>query len=148
MITTTQEQDRLEIAALLGRRTEALAARDAAASITMFAEDAARYTLAPPLAHTGADAAQVAEWIATFDGPIGRELHDPQIIIGDDVAFVHGLGSLTATPAGVPDPFTLWFRLTLGLRRVDERWVVVHEHESVPFHMDGSFRAAIDLQPE
>lgn len=148
MITTTQEQDRLEIAALLQRRTDALAARDAGASVTMFAGDAARYTLAPPLVHTGADAAQVAEWMATFDGPIGRELQDPQMVIGDDVAFVHGLGTLTATPAGVPDAFRLWFRLTLGLRRVDGSWVVVHEHESVPFHMDGSFRAAIDLQPE
>ena len=24
---------------------------------------------------------------------------------------------------------------------------IVHEHESVPFYMDGSFRAAIDLKP-
>jgi hypothetical protein len=24
----------------------------------------------------------------------------------------------------------------------------VQEHTSVPFHMDGSFRAAIDLRPE
>ncbi len=148
MITITQEQDRLEIGALLQRRTDALAARDAATSVTMFARDAARYTLAPPLAHTGPDAAQVAEWMATFDGPIGRELHDPQMVIGDDIAFVHGLGTLTATPAGEPEGFTLWFRVTLGLRRVDGHWIVVHEHESVPFHMDGSFRAAIDLQPE
>jgi hypothetical protein len=27
-------------------------------------------------------------------------------------------------------------------------WKIVHEHTSVPFHMDGSFRAATDLTPE
>jgi ketosteroid isomerase-like protein len=27
------------------------------------------------------------------------------------------------------------------------RWQVVHEHESVPFEMDGSFQASLGLQP-
>ena len=36
---------------------------------------------------------------------------------------------------------------TLGLRKEDGAWVVTHEHESVPFDMDGSFRASIGLQP-
>jgi ketosteroid isomerase-like protein len=26
-------------------------------------------------------------------------------------------------------------------------WKIAHEHTSVPFYMDGSFRAAIDLKP-
>lgn len=38
-------------------------------------------------------------------------------------------------------------RVTLCLRRVGSAWMIVHEHESVPFYMDGSFRAAVDLQP-
>jgi PhnB protein len=41
----------------------------------------------------------------------------------------------------------LWFRRTLGLRKFGREWKIVHEHESVPFHMDGSLTAAIDLQP-
>jgi len=27
------------------------------------------------------------------------------------------------------------------------RWLITHEHESVPFLMDGSFQAAIELKP-
>ena len=50
-------------------------------------------------------------------------------------------------PLGSPQGFDLWFRVTLGLRRVDGRWLVTHEHESVPFEMDGSFRASTDLTP-
>jgi SnoaL-like domain len=40
-----------------------------------------------------------------------------------------------------------WFRQTLCFRKINGAWTIVHEHESVPFYMDGSFRAAIDLKP-
>jgi ketosteroid isomerase-like protein len=43
--------------------------------------------------------------------------------------------------------FDLWFRSTLGLRKSDGVWRIVHEHTSTPFYMDGSFRAAVDLKP-
>ena len=38
-------------------------------------------------------------------------------------------------------------RGTTVLALEGEAWKIVHEHTSVPFHMDGSFRAATDLQP-
>ena len=41
----------------------------------------------------------------------------------------------------------MWFRVTLGLRRINGRWLVTNEHESVPFEMDGSSRASIGLTP-
>jgi ketosteroid isomerase-like protein len=47
----------------------------------------------------------------------------------------------------MPESFSLWYRVTLGLRKIDGRWLVTHEHESVPFEMDGSFRASVDLLP-
>jgi ketosteroid isomerase-like protein len=37
--------------------------------------------------------------------------------------------------------------MTLGCRRIDGAWKIVHEHASVPFAMDGSFRALVDLKP-
>jgi ketosteroid isomerase-like protein len=64
-----------------------------------------------------------------------------------DVAFTHALASMTATPVGAAESFTLWFRCTFGLRRIDGDWRIVHQHESTPFYMDGSFKAAIDLTP-
>lgn len=41
----------------------------------------------------------------------------------------------------------LWFRATLGFRKIAGQWKIVHEHSSVPFYMDGSFKAAVDLKP-
>jgi PhnB protein len=41
----------------------------------------------------------------------------------------------------------MWFRQTMGLGLTGGGWKILHEHESVPFHMDGSARAAIELTP-
>ena len=45
-------------------------------------------------------------------------------------------------------PQDLWFRATLGLRKTGGTWKITHEHNSTPFYMDGSGRAANDLRPE
>ncbi|MFD1049121.1 nuclear transport factor 2 family protein, partial [Kibdelosporangium lantanae] len=63
------------------------------------------------------------------------------------VAFCHGLHRLSMRPAGAPDTYDLWFRVTYGLRKVDGDWKITHEHQSTPFHMDGSLKAAVDLNP-
>ncbi len=42
----------------------------------------------------------------------------------------------------------MWMRSTLAFRKVDGAWKIAHGHSSVPFLMDGSFRAATDLTPD
>jgi ketosteroid isomerase-like protein len=41
----------------------------------------------------------------------------------------------------------LWTRCTACLVRRGTEWKIVHQHNSVPFLMDGSFKAAVDLKP-
>jgi ketosteroid isomerase-like protein len=41
----------------------------------------------------------------------------------------------------------LWFRATACLIRRTGRWRIEHVHNSVPFAMDGSYRALLDLKP-
>ena len=38
-------------------------------------------------------------------------------------------------------------RVTIVLRRIGGAWKITHQHTSVPFRMDGSFKAAVDLTP-
>jgi ketosteroid isomerase-like protein len=38
-------------------------------------------------------------------------------------------------------------RWTVCLKRAGGAWQIAHEHTSVPFYMDGTFRPAFDLQP-
>ncbi|MDQ1645973.1 MAG: hypothetical protein QOJ50_2157 [Cryptosporangiaceae bacterium] len=138
-----------EIREVVEGKVAALAAGDVKAMLAYYAPDVVQYSLAPPLRQLteGQDPVPVENWIATFEAPPRREVTHLEITEGADVAFATSLDRLTATPKGMTDSFTLWFRVTLGLRRIDGRWLVTHEHSSVPFEMDGSFRASVGLQP-
>ena len=122
---------------------------DAKAVLAYYAPSFVEYTLAPPLRQPGdgRDPAPLAAWLATFEAPPRREVTRLEITTDGDVAYATSLDRLTAVPRGSTEGFTLWFRVTLGLRRIDGRWLVTHEHESVPFEMDGSNRASTDLTP-
>ncbi|SFP86403.1 conserved hypothetical protein [Amycolatopsis arida] len=149
-MTSTSTTHETRVQQLMAERAAALRAGDAERVVAQYAPDAVVCDLAPPLrrpADEVCDPNRVANWLAGFAGPVDVEFRDLTVTAGDDVAFCHGLARLTATPRGAADAFTLWYRITVGLRLVDGDWRITHEHESTPFHMDGSFRAAVDLEP-
>jgi ketosteroid isomerase-like protein len=141
--------DETQIRNLIGARAAALRARDPRAMVAPYADRVVVFNLAPPLRQPtdARDPGPVERWLATFDGPMDCEVRDLEITVGGDVAFCTGLKRLSATPAGQDEAFDLWYRVTLGLRRTGGTWQITHEHESVPFEMDGSFQAAVTLRP-
>ncbi|MFI7596270.1 YybH family protein [Actinoplanes sp. NPDC049681] len=136
-----------EIRSLVLNRAAAVAAKDPEAMLKDNAPDIVEYSLAPPLRQSASTTEGVTAWLGTFQGPMSMEVTDLAITVGGDVAYCTSLNCLTATPAGQAESFSLWFRATLGLCKREGRWLVTHEHLSVPFEMDGSFRASIDLKP-
>lgn len=112
-----------------------------------YTPDVVSFDMAPPLPHRGGAVRKgLAEWFPTWDGPIGLELRDVTILADGGLALAHGLHHLTGrrTDGETTD---VWYRATIGLRNVDGEWVIVHEHNSVPFRMDGSYKAAVELRP-
>jgi ketosteroid isomerase-like protein len=146
---TVAAQDETRIRELIEKKAAALRAGDVKTLVGCYAAETVRFSLAPPLRQRTDphDVAPVERWIATFEAPPEREATRLEITVGGDAAFATSIDRLTATPRGATEPFTLWFRVTLGLRRIDGTWLITHEHESVPFEMDGSFRASVGLQP-
>ncbi|MFD8496434.1 YybH family protein [Amycolatopsis sp. NPDC059657] len=143
-------QDETRIREIFNAHVAAMRAKDADALVARFAPDAVTYTLAPPLRNAGpavTDPSGVREWLAGFTGEMDFEIRDLELSVGDDVAFGFSLNRLSATPQGSSEQFDLWFRATVGLRKIDGEWLVTHEHSSTPFYMDGSFRTAVDLKP-
>ncbi|MEV4705530.1 nuclear transport factor 2 family protein [Actinoplanes sp. NPDC049316] len=136
-----------EIRTVVLERAAAVAAKDPHKMLAHNAPGIVEYTLAPPLRQPESTVASVSAWLATFEGPMSLEVTELAVTAGDDVAFCTSLNRLTATPKGRSESFSLWFRSTLGLRKVAGRWLVTHEHESVPFEMDGTFKASTDLRP-
>src|ERR1700675_4923318 len=60
-------------------------------------------------------------------------------------AFSHGLChvSATKTDGGQLD---MWWRKTVCFRKIEGKWMVTHEHNSVPFDPK-SGKASLDLKP-
>ncbi len=141
--------DETAIRELVAERTTAMRTGDAKTICGAYAPDAVIFNLAPPLVQPpdeGRDVAKLEAWFAEKGGSVWSEVRDLQVTVDGDLALCTSLESMGAPPDS-PQPFTLWYRSTLGLRRLDGQWRIAHEHTSTPFHMDGSFRAAVDLTP-
>jgi len=121
--------------------------KDAAAIAVPFAPDAAIYSLAPPLVHRGIDLAEKQEWLDTWETPVEIEPRDFTVRVSGGLAVAHGYMRLSGTKNGAAQSISFWMRSTLCLERAGSGWRIVHEHQSVPFYMDGSLRPAFDLQP-
>ena len=137
-----------EIRLLIEERIAAMKAKDAGRAVSRIADSAVTFELAPPLAQEPGAAAHpeaLAAWLDGFE-ELDIEVRDMVIEAETTVAFAYALHHLTGTRKG-GQPVSLWMRSTLGFRRDIGGWTIVHAHTSVPFYMDGSFRAAVDLEP-
>jgi PhnB protein len=138
--------DEAKIHALIEQRAEALHAKDAQAVLACLTADFVAYSLAPPLVSTMTSAQAYQAWFANWRGPIDTEVRDLTITVSGDLGVSHSLNLMTGTSSAGHE-VQLWYRQTLVLRKADGAWKIAHAHDSVPFLMDGSFRAAIDLKP-
>jgi len=149
MTTQTETTARQQIQAVLNDVAAAITAKDARRAVAHHAPDVVSFSLAPPLLAAGdevRDPDGIESWFQTWDGPIGYDIGERVIEVGGDVAFGHGLTHMTGTKTD-GEQVDLWFRSTVGLRRTTDGWLITHEHDSTPFYMDGSNRAALDLKP-
>lgn len=131
---------------VIAQWAQATGEMNADAALEHLGPRAVRYTLAPPLQAGDEPKAGLNAWFAAWRGPFRYEPHDVAVHLAGGVAFAHGLMHLVGTKI---DGFSidLWFRQTWGFERTGERWLIVHLHQSVPFLMDGSFKAAVELKP-
>jgi ketosteroid isomerase-like protein len=140
-----------DVHAVLDELAAAHTAHDADGLFALYSDDVVAYSLAPPL-QQGPDTPYgtvdgIRAWFAGFDGPVQITFRNPVVSQDGDLAFAHTLAKMTATRAGQQESISVWYRSTFGLRRVDGSWRITHRHDSTPFYMDGSYRAATDLEP-
>jgi ketosteroid isomerase-like protein len=138
-----------EIRKVIERQAQAIHDKDAKAVLACYAPGSVTFDLAPPLqnAVSGAEGETgLNEWFATWRGPIGYETRDVTVSATDDLAFAHGFVRISGTKVH-GEQTAVWVRQTLCLRKIGGAWKIAHEHTSVPFYMDGSYKAAVDLKP-
>ncbi|MET7699619.1 SgcJ/EcaC family oxidoreductase [Streptomyces sp. NPDC005485] len=81
----------------------------------------------------GVDALRKAQerFFATVTGPVEREVLEFRLRVDESVAFSHGVVRIRATLT-TGEPLTGVARVTTGYRAVADRWLIDHEHASVP----------------
>ena len=91
------------------------------------------FDVPPPFLSRGLDA-YMNTWETFFSAaekPVAFAFDDIEVTCGEDVGFATALGTCVTTDAGGRrEP--LDFRLTMGLRKIDGKWRVMHEHHSLP----------------
>ncbi|MDD5577715.1 MAG: SgcJ/EcaC family oxidoreductase [Methylobacter sp.] len=140
--------DEASIRELIDNWANAFQAKDINKLMAHYAPEIVVFDIQPPLEYRGTDAYRKnwEEWLPSFQGLIEYEIRDLSITTGDDVAFSHSLNRITGTKTN-GEHTDGWLRVTVCYRKIDGKWLITHEHISVPLYMDGSGRAATDLEP-
>ena len=135
MSKDSPNNDVQQIRALIGRWADAVQREDLAAIRADHGANILMFDVPPPFQSRGIDA-YMATWqlfFANVEKPVTFNFEDIEVTAGADVAFVTAKGScININRAGKREP--LEFRLTMGLKKIDDKWLVMHEHHSLPAH--------------
>jgi uncharacterized protein (TIGR02246 family) len=126
-------KDEMDIRALIERWAKAVREEDSEGIRADHDPAILMFDVPPPFLSRGLDA-YMATWETFFsraEKPVAFDFHDLKITVGTDVAFATATGRcVDVDPKGKGEE--LEFRLTMGLKKIDGRWRVMHEHHSLP----------------
>jgi uncharacterized protein (TIGR02246 family) len=138
-----------EIKALVDRWAKVFEVHDLDAIMALYAPGDAviAYDVVPPLQYKGKEAYRndYAEFLSQYDGPIRVEFRDMRVVSSGDVGFVHALERFSGKLKSGQQS-DLWIRATSGVRKMNGKWLIVHDHISVPADFE-SGKAMLDLKP-
>jgi ketosteroid isomerase-like protein len=136
-----------EIRAIVEERIVAVQTKDLAPLEARQHAEVLGFDVLPPLQRRGSAAIseRTQAWFDSYASDIGYEVHDLQVTVDGDVGFCSFLYHVTGT-LGDGTEVSMWVRATLGCKRIDRRWLITHDHESVPFD-PATGQALIDLAP-
>ena len=139
-----------EVHEVLDRWAKAFRAKDIDGIMAVYAagDGVVAYDIVPPLQYRGKDAYRknYVEFLDQYTGPIELELRDPHVVAGNDVAFIYSLERVSGTLKSNGQHSDLWIRASSGLRKIDGKWLIVHDHISDPADL-ATGKAVLDLKP-
>ena len=84
-------------------------------------------------------------WFDGYQGPIAVEIRDLNILASGDIAVTYMLHRTSGTLKNGRE-VGYWVRATVCCQRANHRWVITHEHISLPIDFE-SRSAVMDLVP-
>lgn len=143
----SRSNDEFQIHALIDERVRAVREKDINALLSNHAPDILSFDVINPLQHIGADTVRerAEKWFSSFQSSIGYGIRDLNINASDEVAFCHYLYRVSGMLIDGGN-VEMWVRATVCLSKVDDKWTIVHEHQSVPFDSETG-KASLNLEP-
>lgn len=135
-MTTQASIDEIEIRQRVDGYVASIRAMDLEKVTAIFASDLVSFDLEAPLQHPGAEAKKRnwARAFAAYQSPLGYEIRDLEITVGDDVAFGRSLNRIHGRlKNGRRTDY--WVRWTTCYRKIDGTWFITHDHVSVPLDL-------------
>ena len=141
------EHSRSEIRALLDSRSDAVRMKDIDRLMSLYSPHVVYFDVVPGLQFTGSAAlkARFLQWFDSADGSIDMEIRDLNILAGGNIGVAYMLNRTSGTLKN-GRKVGHWVRATVCCRRSNHRWLIEHEHISLPVNFE-SGRAAMDLVP-
>jgi len=133
LVKRERTTDEFAIRDLVEKWASAVRSKNLPGILANHAPDILMFDVPPPIQSKGIEAYRKT-WELFFswyqDSGV-FDIDELNITAGNDVAFVTALMRCAGTEAN-GDQTELEFRLTMGLRKVDGRWIIEHEHHSIP----------------
>jgi ketosteroid isomerase-like protein len=136
-----------EVRALLDRWSEAARMKDIDRLMALYAPDIVYFDVVPPLQYIGAAAVRrnFLRWFASWESDIGQDIRDLHILASGNIAVAYMLIRSSGTLKNGRE-VGYWVRATVCCQRSNHRWLITHEHVSLPVDV-ASGRVAMDLVP-
>jgi ketosteroid isomerase-like protein len=128
-----------QIRALEDKFTKAINAKDVNGIMALYVpgNELFVFDVIPPRQYVGWDAYKKdwTDFLGSVQGPMKTEQSDLQITSdGGDLAYSHSIQHIAGTSNG--KPFEAFLRFTHVYRKTNGKWMIVHEHVSVPVDFD------------
>jgi ketosteroid isomerase-like protein len=136
-----------EVRAPIDTRSEAIRRKDIDRLLSFYSPDIVYFDLVPGLRYTGSTAlrGRFLQMFDGFEGSIGQEIGDLNILASGDLAVAFMLIRAGGTRKNGRE-VGYWVRATTCCQRSNHRWLITHEHISLPVDFE-SGSAAMDLVP-
>lgn len=140
-----ETSDELEIQQLIDRVIDGIQRRDVGEILAAYAPDAVIFDVRDSLRYGKKELEKSWEECFRTSETFSTETRDVEIKVEGDVAFSYFLSHATGTTRN-NDKIDVWMRMTTCYGKIDGKWLVIHEHASVP----GDFttgKILMDLKP-
>ncbi|MBF6193876.1 nuclear transport factor 2 family protein [Nocardia implantans] len=146
-IQSRAELDEVELRRTIDKAVEGLRVKDLDALKRLYTPDVVSFDVEPPLQHVGI-AAKLENWAKVFQffEKVTYEVRDLTFTVGGDVAFGHAFARLSGTLKNGAETSGMWVRVTYGMRKIDDAWLIAHDQVSVPLDIS-SGKGVVDLEP-